>query len=66
MRLFICLLIPWLGFFTIGRPGAGIVCLILQLCLIGWPFAAIWAVYSLITYEYEKRIEEALLSRKNF
>lgn len=65
MRLLICIFIPWLGFFTIGRPFAGIICLILQLFLIGWPIAAIWAVYSLSQYENEKRFEEILLRRKN-
>ena len=29
MRLIIALLLPWLTFFTIGRPFAGIICLIL-------------------------------------
>ena len=29
MRLLLALLLPWLQFFTIGRPIAGIFCLIL-------------------------------------
>ena len=66
MRLLICILIPWLGFFTIGRPFAGIICLILQICVMGWPIAAIWSVYSLSKYENEKRLEEILLRRKYF
>ena len=34
--------------FTIGRPIAGIICLLLQITLIGWlPAAIIWAVYAL-------------------
>jgi hypothetical protein len=36
MRLLIALLLPWLLFFTIGRPVAGVICLILQLTLVGW------------------------------
>lgn len=59
MRLLIALLLPWLLFFTIGRPIAGIVCLILQITLIGWVPAAIWAVYSLSNYETDKKIENA-------
>ena len=35
MRLIIAILLPWLAFFTIGRPISGIVCLILQIALIG-------------------------------
>jgi uncharacterized membrane protein YqaE (UPF0057 family) len=63
MRLIIALLLPWLGFFTIGRPIAGIVCLILQLTLIGWIPAAIWAVYALSQYKTDKKIEQALRQR---
>ena len=47
MRLLIALLLPWLLFFTIGRPISGVVCLVLQLTVIGWVPAAIWAVYAL-------------------
>ena len=36
MRLILAILLPWLQFFTIGRPLAGIICLLLQLTLIGW------------------------------
>jgi uncharacterized membrane protein YqaE (UPF0057 family) len=63
MRLLIALLLPWLGFFTIGRPVAGIICLILQLTLIGWIPAAIWAVYALSQYKTDKKIEQALGKR---
>ncbi|GHC47557.1 YqaE/Pmp3 family membrane protein [Providencia rettgeri] len=63
MRLLIALLLPWLGFFTIGRPVAGIICLILQLTVIGWIPAAIWAVYSLSQYKTDKKIEQALGKR---
>ncbi len=59
MRLLISLLLPWLGFFTIGRPLAGIICLILQVTLIGWIPAAIWSVYALSQYETDKKIAEA-------
>ena len=47
MRLLIAIFLPWLLFFTIGRPFAGIICLILQVTLIGWIPAALWAVYAL-------------------
>lgn len=59
VRLLIALLLPWLLFFTIGRPIAGIICLILQITLIGWIPAAIWAVYALSSYETDKKIKEA-------
>ena len=57
MRLLIAILIPFFLFFTIGRPIAGIICLILQLTLIGWIPAAIWAVYALSQYNTDKKID---------
>jgi uncharacterized membrane protein YqaE (UPF0057 family) len=46
MRMFIPLILPWLTFFAIARPIAGLFCLILQITLIGWVPAAIWAIYA--------------------
>lgn len=63
MRLLIALLLPWLTFFTIGRPFAGIFCLLLQITLIGWVPAAIWAVYALSQYNTDKKISKALGER---
>jgi uncharacterized membrane protein YqaE (UPF0057 family) len=63
MRLLIALLLPWLVFFTIRRPVAGLVCLILQLTVIGWIPATIWAVYSLSQYKTDRKIEKALGER---
>jgi len=60
MRLLIAILLPWLTFFTIGRPIAGIVCLVLQISLIGWLPAALWAVYALGQYKTDKKIEKVL------
>lgn len=63
MRLIIALFLPWLTFFTIGRPFAGIVCLALQISLIGWLPATIWAVFALSQYKTDKKIEAALGQR---
>ncbi|MPY71929.1 MAG: YqaE/Pmp3 family membrane protein [Alphaproteobacteria bacterium] len=63
VRLIIALLLPWLTFFTIGMPIQGIICLILQLTLIGWIPAAIWAVYQLSQYNTDKKIAEAARAR---
>ncbi len=60
MRFLIALLLPWLTFFTIGRPLVGIICLILQVTVIGWLPATIWAVYALSQFETERKIENAL------
>ncbi len=57
MRLIIALLLPPLLFLTIGRPVAAIVCLVLQLTIIGWLPAAIWAVYALSQYKTDQKID---------
>jgi len=41
MRLLLAIFLPFVVFFTIGRPLSGILCLILQITLIGWLPAAI-------------------------
>lgn len=62
MRLLLALILPWLQFFTIGRPIAGIICLLLQCTIIGWIPAVIWSVYALSQYKTDKKIEKALAS----
>lgn len=59
MRLLIAFILPWLTFFTIGRPFAGIICLILQITMIGWIPATIWAVYALSQYKTDQKIKKA-------
>ena len=58
MRLIIAILLPFLVFFTIGKPIQGILCLFLQMTLIGWIPAAIWAVYSLSQYNTDKKLQD--------
>ena len=60
MRLILALLLPWLQFFTIGKPISGIICLLWQLTLIGWIPAAIWSVYALSQYKTDQKIRRAL------
>lgn len=60
MRLIIAILLPFLTFFTIGRPIAGVICLVLQITVIGWIPATIWAVYALGQYKTDKKINKAL------
>ena len=45
-------------FFTISRPWQGILCLILQLTIVGWLPAAAWALYSLSQYNTDRKIAE--------
>ena len=63
MRLLIAIFLPWLVFFTIKRPIAGIICLVLQLTIVGWLPATIWAVYALSQYKTDKKIAKAMAAR---
>ena len=60
MRLLLAIFLPFLAFFTIGRPFAGIFCLVLRITVLGWIPAAIWAVYALSQYKTDKKIGAAL------
>lgn len=55
MRYLIAILLPFVSFFTIGKPFSAIFCLILQVLLIGWPIAAIWAVLSVNKFYADRR-----------
>ena len=60
MRLLLAIFLPFLTFFTIGRPVAGIICLILQITVIGWLPAALWAVYALSQYQTDRKIAQSM------
>ena len=60
MRLVIAFIFPWLTFFTIGHPFAGLLCLLLQVTLLGWLPATIWAVYALSQYKTDQKINRAI------
>ena len=64
MRLLLAIFLPFVTFFTIGRPIAGIFCLILQVTLIGWIPAALWAIYALGQFKTDKKIEKAIANNK--
>ena len=61
MRLLTALVLPWLTFFTIGRPFAGVLCLLLQVTLIGWLPAALWAMHALSQHDTDKKIHRAVV-----
>ncbi len=65
MRLLMAIFIPPLVFFTIWRPFQGILCAILWLTIIGWPVAAIWAVYALSQYRNDE-IRDEFIQDRNF
>ncbi len=64
MRLLMAIFLPPIVFFTINRPFQGLFCAILWLTIIGWPVAAIWAVYSLSQYRNEELRREMDYGRR--
>jgi len=54
--ILIAVLLPWLSFFMRGKIISGIICLVLQITLIGWLPAAIWAVASRVDGKNKQRI----------
>ncbi|WP_336516486.1 YqaE/Pmp3 family membrane protein [Pollutibacter soli] len=51
----IAIFFPFLSFLLRGRILTGIICLILQITLIGWIPAAVWAVISLQNARADRR-----------
>ncbi len=58
--MLLAILLPFLSFMVRGKVLTGIVCLILQITLIGWLPAAIWAVLSLNNARAEKRNDKLI------
>ena len=63
IRILLAIFLPWLLFFTIGRPISGIICLILQVLFFGgalftgglsltiaW-IPSLWGLYGLMKYK---------------
>ena len=59
MRLILAIILPFVVFLSIGRPIQGIFNLILQISVIGWLPASIWAVYALSQYKTDLKIAAA-------
>ena len=55
--LLVAVLLPWLSFFMRGKVLSGLLCLILQLTIIGWLPAALWAVSSRVDGKNKQRIK---------
>ncbi|MEP9375511.1 YqaE/Pmp3 family membrane protein [Aquabacter sp. CN5-332] len=62
MMYAVAVLLPWLALMLRGRIFQGILCLILQITLIGWLPAAIWAVMVVNSDNQERRHRELLES----
>jgi uncharacterized membrane protein YqaE (UPF0057 family) len=62
--MLIAILLPWLSFFLRGKILTGIVCLLLQITLIGWLPAAIWAALSLNDSRENRRTKKLIKAIK--
>lgn len=56
--IILAVLLPWLSFILRGKIIQGVICIILQITLIGWLPAAIWAVASLLDGRNKSRIKK--------
>lgn len=65
MMFAVAVILPWLALMLRGRIFQGILCLILQITLIGWLPAAIWAVMVVNSDNEERRHRELLSSLHN-
>jgi uncharacterized membrane protein YqaE (UPF0057 family) len=63
MHPMVALILPWLTFYRIGQTRAGFLSLLLQLTMLGWPPAALAALYALARYRAQRRIQEMLMHR---
>jgi uncharacterized membrane protein YqaE (UPF0057 family) len=60
----IAILFPTISFLLRGRIITGIICFLLQITLIGWIPAAIWAVVSLQNARADKRNDKLIKAMK--
>jgi len=65
MMTLIAIFFPALSFFLRGKIFTAIICLILQITLIGWIPAAIWAVISLQNSRADKRNDKLIKAMKS-
>ena len=63
--LIIAIIFPTLSFFLRGKILTAILCLLLQITIIGWIPASIWAVLSLQDARAEKRNKKLIKAMNN-
>jgi uncharacterized membrane protein YqaE (UPF0057 family) len=65
MRYVLAFFLPWLSLMLQGKILSGIVCLILQITIIGWIAAFIWAFTSLNRMYADRRTNLIIKEMKN-
>lgn len=64
MRYVLAFFLPWLSLISQGKIGSGIICLILQITIIGWIPACIWAFTSLNRMYADRRTTKIIKEMK--
>nr|WP_314835127.1 YqaE/Pmp3 family membrane protein [uncultured Flavobacterium sp.] len=64
MRYVLAFFLPWLSLILQGKIGSGIICLILQITIIGWIPACIWAFTSLNRMYADRRTTKIIKEMK--
>jgi len=64
MRYLLALFLPWLSLILQGKVFSGILCLILQLTVLGWIPASIWAILSINRMYADRRTEKIVRAIK--
>ncbi|MDI1304063.1 MAG: YqaE/Pmp3 family membrane protein [bacterium] len=64
MRYVLAFFLPWLSLILQGKIGSGIICLILQITIIGWIPACIWAFTALNRMYADRRTTQIIKEMK--
>lgn len=60
MRYLLAILLPPVALLSVGKPIQAILCLVLMVTLIGWPIAAIWALFVVNSAFADSRTERII------
>jgi uncharacterized membrane protein YqaE (UPF0057 family) len=58
MRYVVAIVLPPLGLLMAGRPFQAILCLVLMVTVIGWPIAAVWAIFAVHSAELRGELRQ--------
>ncbi len=64
MRYLIAILLPPLAILLCGKPFQALLALILQITILGWIPAAVWAVLVVNSYQQDKRTNRIIKSMR--
>ena len=64
MRYLLAIFLPWLSLMINGKIFSGLLCLILQITVLGWIPAAIWAILSLNKQDADRRTNRIVKALK--